>query len=136
VFRVGYTPSAANLVKLSGNFMIMAAIESMAEAMTLAEKGGVDRAMLLEVLTGTLFGAPVYKIYGEILVEDRFTPAGFAAPLGLKDMNLVDAAAGTLRTPMPVLGVVRDHLRTAIAQDGPDVDWAAIGLVARRSGGL
>jgi len=136
VFRVGDTPSAANLVKLSGNFMIMAAIESMAEAMTLAEKGGVDRAMLLEVLTGTLFGAPVYKTYGEILVEDRFTPAGFAAPLGLKDMNLVDAAAGTLRAPMPVLGVVRDHLRTAIAQDGPDVDWAAIGLVARRSAGL
>lgn len=136
VFRVGDTPSAANLVKLSGNFMIMAAIESMAEAMTLAEKGGVDRAMLLEVLTGTLFGAPVYKTYGEILVEDRFTPAGFAAPLGLKDMNLVDAAAGTLRTPMPVLGVVRDHLRAAIAQDGPDVDWAAIGLVARRSAGL
>jgi len=56
--------------------------------------------------------------------------------LGLKDMNLVDAAAGTLRAPMPVLGVVRDHLRTAIAQDGPDVDWAAIGLVARRSAGL
>jgi 3-hydroxyisobutyrate dehydrogenase-like beta-hydroxyacid dehydrogenase len=136
VFRVGDTPSAANLVKLSGNFMIMAAIESMAEAMTLAEKGGVDRAMLLEVLTGTLFGAPVYKTYGEILVEDRFTPAGFAAPLGLKDMNLVDAAAGTLRTPMPVLGVVRDHLRTAIAQDGPNVDWAAIGLVARRGAGL
>ncbi len=136
VFRVGDTPSAANLVKLSGNFMIMAAIESMAEAMTLAEKGGVDRAMLLEVLTGTLFGAPVYKTYGEILVEDRFTPAGFAAPLGLKDMNLVDAAAGALRAPMPVLGVVRDHLRTAIAQDGPDVDWAAIGLVARRSAGL
>ncbi len=136
VFRVGDAPSAANLVKLSGNFMIMAAIESMAEAMTLAEKGGVDRAMLLGVLTGTLFGAPVYKTYGEILVEDRFTPAGFAAPLGLKDMNLVDAAAGTLRTPMPVLGVVRDHLRTAIAQDGPDVDWAAIGLVARRSAGL
>ena len=88
------------------------------------------------MLTGTLFGAPVYKTYGEILVEDRFTPAGFAAPLGLKDMNLVDAAAGALRAPMPVLGVVRDHLRTAIAQDGHDVDWAAIGLVARRGAGL
>jgi len=136
VFRVGDTPSAANLVKLSGNFMIMAAIEAMAEAMTLAEKGGVDRGMLLEVLTGTLFSAPVYKTYGDILVADRFTPAGFAAPLGLKDMNLVDTAAGTLRTPMPVLGVVRDHLRAAIAQEGDEVDWAAIGLAVRRNAGL
>ncbi|MCV5005181.1 NAD-binding protein, partial [Escherichia coli] len=73
--------------------MIMAAVEAMAEAMTLAEKGGVDSQTLLEVLTGTLFGAPVYHTYGEILLEDRFQPAGFAAPLGLKDMTLVDAAA-------------------------------------------
>ena len=136
VFRIGDTPSAANLVKLSGNFMIMAAVEAMAEAMTLAEKGGVDRAMMLEVLTGTLFGAPVYKNYGAMLVEDRFKPAGFAAPLGLKDMNLVDAAAGALRTPMPVLGIVRDHLRAAIAQEGEDVDWAAVGLAVRRGAGL
>lgn len=71
VFRVGTTPSAANLVKLSGNFMIISAVEAMAEAMTLAEKGGVARAALIEVLTGTLFGAPVYQTYGNILVDDR-----------------------------------------------------------------
>jgi 3-hydroxyisobutyrate dehydrogenase-like beta-hydroxyacid dehydrogenase len=136
VFRVGAKPSAANLVKLSGNFMIMAAIEAMAEAMTLAEKGGVDRATLLEVLTGTLFSAPVYKTYGDMLVADSFKPSGFAAPLGLKDMNLVDAAAGTPRTPMPLLGIVRDHLRAAIAQEGEDVDWAAVGLAVRRGAGL
>lgn len=65
VFRIGEKPSAANLVKLSGNFMIMAAVEAMAEAMT-AEKNGVDRATLLEVLTGTLFGSPIYQTYGEI----------------------------------------------------------------------
>jgi 3-hydroxyisobutyrate dehydrogenase-like beta-hydroxyacid dehydrogenase len=133
VFRIGDTAPAANLVKLSGNFMILAAVEAMAEAMTLAEKGGVARETLLEVLTGTLFGAPVYQTYGDILVEDRFHPAGFAAPLGLKDMNLVDAAATASCVPMPVLGVVRDHLRAAIAQEGADVDWAGIALAVRHS---
>ena len=136
VFRVGTTPSAANLVKLSGNFMIMSAVEAMAEAMTLAEKGGVDRATLLEVLTGTLFGASVYQTYGDILVEDRFRPAGFAAPLGLKDMNLVDAAATASRVPMPVLGVIRDHLRAAIAQEGEDIDWASVAMAVRRAAGM
>jgi len=131
IFRIGDTPSAANLVKLSGNFMIMAAVEAMAEAMTLAEKGGVDRHTLLEVLTGTLFGAPVYQTYGEILVEDRFRPAGFAAPLGLKDMTLVDAAATTFGASMPLLGIVRDHLRAVIATEGPEVDWAGIALAVR-----
>lgn len=135
VFRVGDTASAANLVKLSGNFMILAAVEAMAEAMTLAEVGGVTRATLLEVLTGTLFGAPVYQTYGDILVEDRFRPAGFAAPLGLKDMNLVDAAATASRVPMPVLGVVRDHLRAVIAQEGDDVDWAGLALAVRHGAG-
>ena len=136
VFPVGATPSAANLVKLSGNFMIMSAVEALAEAMTLAERGGVDRATLLEVLTGTLFGAPVYQTYGDILVEDRFRPAGFAAPLGLKDMNLVDSAATAARVPMPVLGIIRDHLRTAIAQEGEEVDWASVALAVRASAGM
>ena len=135
-FRIGDKPSAANLVKLSGNFMIMAAVEAMAEAMTLAEKGGVDRQTLLEVLTGTLFGAPVYHTYGEILLEDRFRPAGFAAPLGLKDMTLADAAATSLGAPMPLLGIVRDHLRSVIATEGPDIDWAGIALAIRKSAKL
>jgi 3-hydroxyisobutyrate dehydrogenase-like beta-hydroxyacid dehydrogenase len=134
-FRVGTTPSAANVVKLGGNFMIMAAVEAMAEAMTLAEAGGVERRDMLEVLTGTIFNAPVYSLYGEILVEDRFRPAGFAAPLGLKDMNLVDAAATASRVPMPVLGVVRDHLRATIANHGADVDWAGIALAVRQAAG-
>lgn len=135
-FRIGDKPSAANLVKLSGNFMIMAAVEAMAEAMTLAEKGGVDRQTLLEVLTGTLFGAPIYHIYGEILLEDRFRPAGFAAPLGLKDMTLADTAATSLGAPMPLLGIVRDHLRSVIATEGPDIDWAGIALAVRKSAKL
>jgi 3-hydroxyisobutyrate dehydrogenase-like beta-hydroxyacid dehydrogenase len=136
VFRIGDTPPAANLVKLSGNFMIMSAVEAMAEAMTLAEKGGVARETLLEVLTGTLFGSPIYQTYGEILVEDRFRPAGFAAPLGLKDMNLVDAAATASRVPMPVLAIVRDHLRSVIAQEGDDIDWAGVALAVRRGAGV
>jgi 3-hydroxyisobutyrate dehydrogenase-like beta-hydroxyacid dehydrogenase len=135
-FWLGSKASAANLVKLSGNFMIMAAVEAMAEAMTLAEKGGVDRAVLLEVLTGTLFGSPVYQNYGRMLVEDEFRPAGFAAPLGLKDMTLTDAAATALGAPMPILGIVRDHLRSAIATEGPDVDWASVALAVRRAAGV
>jgi 3-hydroxyisobutyrate dehydrogenase-like beta-hydroxyacid dehydrogenase len=134
-FHVGDSPSAANLVKLGGNFMIMAAVEAMAEAMTLVEAGGVERCAMLEVLTGTLFNAPIYHTYGELLVEDRFRPAGFAAPLGLKDMNLADSAATASRVPMPVLGVVRDHLRAAIATEGEDIDWASVALAVRKAAG-
>jgi 3-hydroxyisobutyrate dehydrogenase-like beta-hydroxyacid dehydrogenase len=135
VFPLGDHPPAANLLKLTGNFMIMATIETLAEAMTLAEKGGIARGKLLEVLTGTLFDAPVYRTYGQILVEDRFRPAGFAAPLGLKDLRLVAAAAEAQRTPMPLIGVVRDHLLSTLAVDGEDIDWSALALSVRRAAG-
>ncbi len=135
-FYLGGTPSAANLLKLCGNFMILAAIESLSEAMTLARKGGISKKQFLEVLTGTLFDSPVYRNYGAALVEDRFKPAGFAAPLGLKDMRLVGQSAETLRVPMPVLNVLRDHLLQTIGAEGEDVDWSAIGRTVAKNGGL
>lgn len=135
-FVVGESPAAANVVKLGGNFMIMSAIEAMAQAMTVAGKAGVDKAAFLEVMTGTLFSAPVYKTYGEMLATGAYRPAGFAAPLGLKDMRLVGQAAETLRAPMPFLGVIRDHLLQAIALEGEDIDWVAAGLAVERNAGL
>ena len=136
VFEVGTTPSLANLVKLCGNFMILSSIEAMAEAMTLAEKGGVAKAKLLEVLTGSLFDAPIYRTYGGILVEERFKPAGFAAPLGLKDMRLAAQSADTLRVPMPLLSLLRDHLLQTIAVEGEEIDWSGIARTVAKNGGL
>ena len=136
LFLVGERPSAANLVKLCGNFSILAAIETMGEAMALAEKGGVSKAKLLEVLLGTLFDAQVYRTYGPILVNESFRPAGFAAPLGLKDMRLAAQAAEATVTPMPLLSLLRDHLLETIAKEGADFDWSAIARTSAKNAGL
>jgi 3-hydroxyisobutyrate dehydrogenase-like beta-hydroxyacid dehydrogenase len=135
-FYLGAEPPSANLVKLCGNFMILSAIEIMGEAMALAEKGGIARKQLLEVIIGTLFDAPVFRTYGAIVAEERFRPAGFAAPLGLKDMRLAGQAAEALRVPMPVLSILRDRLLQLIAQDGEDIDWSAITRSSARNAGL
>jgi 3-hydroxyisobutyrate dehydrogenase-like beta-hydroxyacid dehydrogenase len=136
VFYLGTTQSAASLVKLCGNFMILSAIEALGEAMALAEKGGVAKRQLLEVLTGSLFDAPLYHLYGGIIAEERFKPAGFAAPLGLKDMRLAAQSAESLRVPMPLLSLLRDHLLQTIAQQGEDVDWSAIAGAVKTNAGL
>lgn len=136
VFDVGTTPAAASLVKLCGNFMILSAIEAMGEAVALAAKGGVAKQQLLEVLTGTLFDSPVYRTYAAILAADGFRPAGFAAPLGLKDMRLVGQSAEALRVPMPLLSLLRDHLLQTIAQQGEDIDWSAIAHTVGKNAGL
>ena len=50
-------PKAANLVKLSGNFLITSVIEALGEAMALVRKLGIDSHQYVDILTSTLFGA-------------------------------------------------------------------------------
>jgi 3-hydroxyisobutyrate dehydrogenase-like beta-hydroxyacid dehydrogenase len=111
-FVISETPKAANLVKLSGNFLIASVIESLGEAMALVGKGGVDKHRYIDILTSTLFGAPVYKTYGALIAGEKFEPAGFAAPLGQKDLRLVLAAAEDLRVPLPIANLLRDRFLT------------------------
>jgi 3-hydroxyisobutyrate dehydrogenase-like beta-hydroxyacid dehydrogenase len=135
-FRVGERPAAANVVKLSGNFLIASVIEGLGEAFALARKSGIDPALFLDLLTSTLFTAPVYKTYGSLIAERRFQPAGFKMTLGLKDVSLVLDAARAAAVPMPFASVVRDRILTAIAQGGSEDDWSAVADVAARSAGL
>jgi 3-hydroxyisobutyrate dehydrogenase-like beta-hydroxyacid dehydrogenase len=135
-WRVGADPLQANAVKVAGNFMIAAAIESMAEAAVMVERHGVPAAEMLNVLTNTLFAAPVYKNYGALIAERRYEPPGFRLTLGLKDIRLVLEAADSGRTPMPFASVLRDHLLEAVAQGQGERDWAALAEVARRHAGL
>jgi 3-hydroxyisobutyrate dehydrogenase-like beta-hydroxyacid dehydrogenase len=126
-FIVSDTPKAASLVKLSGNFLGAAVIESLGEALTLIAKGGVDQQHYINILTSTLFDAPIYKTYGGLIASGRFEPAGFAAPLGQKDIRLVLAAADDLRVPMPLASLLRDRFLTLMAYGGENLDWSAIG---------
>lgn len=126
-FVMSDRPEAAALVKLSGNFLIASMIESVGEAMALADRGGVDRGAYLDMLTSTLFDAPVYKGYGRLIAERKYEPAGFAAPLGQKDIRLALAAAEELRVPMPVASLLRDRLLRLLANGGEKLDWSAIG---------
>ncbi|MEJ2591006.1 MAG: NAD(P)-dependent oxidoreductase [Candidatus Thiodiazotropha sp.] len=134
-FNMGEKPAAANLAKLSGNFLIMSVIESLGEALALVDKGGIDRGQYLEMLTSTLFSAPIYKTYGSLIIEGKFQPPGFAAPLGKKDIGLVLEAAEALQVPLPVASLVRDRFLALLAQGGDDLDWSAIGGLAARDAG-
>ena len=135
-FFLGDDSKAANLVKLSGNFLIASAIEALGEAMALVAKGGVDRRRYLEILTSTIFPAPVYETYGTLIAEQKFEPAGFAARLGEKDIRLTAAAANTLRVPMPLASLLHDRFLTLLAHGGEALDWSMIGQLAAEDAGL
>lgn len=135
-FRFGDKPSSANLVKLSGNFLIASAIESLGEAFALVGKGGLDQREYFDFLTSTLFNATVYKTYGSLLVEKKFHPAGFVASLGLKDVRLALAAAESLRVSLPLADLVRNRFLTLLANGGESLDWSAISQLPARDAGL
>jgi 3-hydroxyisobutyrate dehydrogenase-like beta-hydroxyacid dehydrogenase len=135
-FVIGEEPVKANVIKLSGNFLIASVIESLAEAVALTRKAGIEPKAYIEFLTSTLFAAPVYKTYGGLIAGEQYSPAGFPAPLGLKDIRLALAAADAQQVPMPIASLVHDHLLSVIAQGGADLDWSALGQLAARNAGL
>jgi 3-hydroxyisobutyrate dehydrogenase-like beta-hydroxyacid dehydrogenase len=132
LWPLGEAPQRATVAKIAGNFMLAAAIESMAEATALTRAHGVSAADFLDVMTQTLFAAPAYQGYGKLITEQRFKPAGFALPLGLKDVGLALAAGEAARVPLPFAGVLRDSLLEALAGGDAELDWSALALVAAR----
>jgi 3-hydroxyisobutyrate dehydrogenase-like beta-hydroxyacid dehydrogenase len=135
-FTVGERPEDANYIKLFGNFLITCVLESLGEVFAVARKAEIHPSTVFEVLSGTLFGAPVYNNYGPRMIEEKFSPAGFKLPLGLKDVRLMLEAAETLAAPMPFASIVRDRFLTAIANGYGDLDWSALSLVIAQSAGL
>jgi 3-hydroxyisobutyrate dehydrogenase-like beta-hydroxyacid dehydrogenase len=134
-FRVGDAPQAS-LAKLLGNFLIAASIEMLGEALATAEKAGLEPQRLLDLLTGTLFGAPVIKRYGQIVADTAFEPAGFRLALGLKDLGLVLDAGEELRAPLPLASLIRERLLTALARERGHYDWSGLASVIREEVGL
>jgi 3-hydroxyisobutyrate dehydrogenase-like beta-hydroxyacid dehydrogenase len=135
-FHASDDAPSANVMKLAGNFLITAVIESLAEAFALVRKFDVDANSFLEVLTGSLFNAPAYRNYGGMIAADNFEPVGFKLPLGLKDNRLLLAAAEERAVPMPLASLVRDRFVTALAQGLSDSDWAAIARISYQNAGL
>jgi 3-hydroxyisobutyrate dehydrogenase-like beta-hydroxyacid dehydrogenase len=132
VWPLGDAPERANVAKIAGNFMLATAIESMAEASALTRAHGLHAADFLEIMTSTLFAAPAYQGYARLIAEQRFKPAGFALPLGYKDVGLALAAGEAARVPLPFAGVLRDSLLEALAAGDDEVDWSVLSQVAAR----
>ena len=135
-FVVNEDAPAANLIKLSGNFLTTTVIESLAEGFALMRKTGVDPQKFLEVLTESMFSAPVYKTYGGIIASEKSEPVGFKLPLGFKDNRLLLAAAEEASVPMPMASLMHDRFVAALAQGLENADWSAIARVTYKNAGL
>ena len=136
IFDFGEEPGAANVAKLAGNFLIAANLEAMSEAFAMAEKQGVERAAVADLLAKTLFACPIYQGYGKAIAEKRFTPVGFRMPLGLKDLELALRTAAEVTMGLPIASLVRDRFLASLAKGRGEMDWSAIALSVLDDAGL
>jgi 3-hydroxyisobutyrate dehydrogenase-like beta-hydroxyacid dehydrogenase len=135
-FAVDEKPPAANLIKLSGNFLITSVIDSLGETFALTRKSGIDPHRFLEILTGTLFSAPIFRTYGGLIADEHYGPAGFKMTLGLKDIRLALAVADSLLVPMPLASQIHDRMLTVVARGEGDTDWSALARLSADNAGL
>jgi 3-hydroxyisobutyrate dehydrogenase-like beta-hydroxyacid dehydrogenase len=136
VFVIGDAAPAANLMKLAGNVLTAATLQSMGEVLALLRKGGIDQQVAFDVLTNSLFDGKVHKAYGAKILGERYSPAGMAVPLAVKDLRLALSEAESKSVPMPSASLVHDRLVGVMARGWAELDWSALGLLAARDAGL
>jgi 3-hydroxyisobutyrate dehydrogenase-like beta-hydroxyacid dehydrogenase len=128
IYDFGEKPEAASAVKLAGNFMILSVIEMLSEAFAFIQKSDVKPELLHTFLTETIFPSPVFLTYGKLIIQQKFSPAGFKLSLGSKDLNLFLNAAKSLHLSPPFAEELQKLLLTSIKQGKEDLDWSAISL--------
>ena len=136
-WRFGDAPEQANAIKLACNLTLACAIEATGEGAALARAHGVPAANFVDLITSTLFaGSPVYKGYGGMIAEARYSPAGFKLALGQKDVRLAVEAGRAQGLPLAFGDALQGVLKEAVDAGDADLDLAALGKNAARRGGL
>jgi 3-hydroxyisobutyrate dehydrogenase-like beta-hydroxyacid dehydrogenase len=131
IWEFGNNPAHASVAKLCSNFLIISAIESMAEGINLAGKSGIDAQAWMNMLTQTLFASPIYVNYGNILLKEAFLPASFSLKLGLKDVKLVNEQAAATAAEMPIGKLLQQRLDDCVSNGLGEHDWTAIALALK-----
>jgi 3-hydroxyisobutyrate dehydrogenase len=113
------------LVKLINNFVCGVQIASLAEALAMIERSGLDRAKALEVLTGGAPGSPLFKAVSTRMTTPDFTP-NFLLRLMAKDLGYAIQEGGKLSVELVTAKAALEDFQKAIAAGHGEKDIAAV----------
>ena len=133
---VGEDPAAGHIAKLAANILVLNTIEILSEVLTFTEQSGLDPQVFADAITSTMFAAPIFKTYGDILASGKLPDPGFKLSLALKDMNLALNVGETAQVAMPVVSVLRDRLLVNMAKGRGDLDATVLQQSVREDAGL
>ncbi len=114
IFDFGEEIGAALIVKLCGNFLGSAATRAMQEALTMAKKSGNDPTKVIDMLTQTLFSAPIYQSYGKVIACDpEHFSQGALSWIPFKDLGLFQDAAAQVEAQATLAHFLYEEKRQA-----------------------
>lgn len=119
-------------LKLAVNAVIFALNNGVSEALVLAERAGVDRALAYEVLASSAAGAPYLGYKRAAFVDPDVTPTAFSLELAAKDLRLITRLADRLGVPMHQALVNKGLIGEASDRLGPDRDFSAVATHLRQ----
>lgn len=125
----------ARYAKLAINLMIAVSAGMMAEALTLARKGGVDPAAMLDLMADSAVGSPMVKYKAPPLKAGDYTST-FSCRQMAKDLDLILAAARGADMPAPLAAQLRETYSALIAAGDGDADFIATVRHAARAAGI
>lgn len=112
-------------VKLAGNALIAAMLQSFSEGLLLTQKAGVDPKKFIEVVQASGFRSPYFDFKGKAILERDFTPH-FTIDLMHKDLSLFLDNAALNRVPTPTAASLRETYNLARAAGHGNADIAAV----------
>ena len=115
----------ARVMKLAVNSLLAATAEMLAEVITLCEASGIDRSVVLEVVSGSAIGSPFVKYKTQALLERQYD-ATFTTAMLVKDLQLVRDVAGAESVPMPVTDLVTELALASCEEGLGDLDFLAL----------
>jgi 3-hydroxyisobutyrate dehydrogenase-like beta-hydroxyacid dehydrogenase len=136
IVEVGDNPANAARMKLAVNFFLSGLLEVMSETFVFAEKHGLDTATVQRLMIKQVFPNPAVTEYAERIRTGYFDDAGATLITGLKDLTLILAEAGKVRTALPVADLVRDNILKGLARGEDDLDWCVSTRANRIAAGL
>ncbi|MGD0865607.1 MAG: NAD(P)-dependent oxidoreductase [Rhizomicrobium sp.] len=131
IIVAGEQPRAANVAKLLANFTLASALDLIGQSLALAEKSKLDPRLAIQMLTG-FFGVPAVKEYVTRIAERDFDPPGFEIAGGLKDIELMIAAAHDVNLKLTNAEAIRTKIRAAIRSGLRGKDWSSFTNIDRR----
>ncbi|MEG3088159.1 NAD(P)-dependent oxidoreductase [Sphingomonas sp. PB4P5] len=113
------------LIKLLNNFLCGVQVASLAEALALAERGGLDLAATASVLTEGAPGSPIVKLLSKRMIEHDYAP-NFLPELMAKDLRYAGAALAARGIESRLAQAAQDRFLAAVAMNDGDSDMASV----------